>query len=282
MGIQVAVEYRDPKYLPEQTPEYKLSVLIGVDSLCFEVFESRTHRSLLLQEYLFNATDADQAVREIFENSSPLHSSNYLSVKIGFSSGACSLIPRKFFETQNLSAYWQGVSALPEGYQAIADSITALDANLLWTIPTAIQGYFLEYHPGCRYFHSASAWLTSAYQIAKTTAQPVIFAHLAADQVFLATFDASSLVFFNRFTWKSTKDFLYFTLLSLHQSGFAAERTRLVMSGKLTPDSEIIRLLQRYFPELEMAQSPMAVAYPDNLPKAQYHWYFDLAGFRWF
>lgn len=282
MGIQVAVEYRDPNYLPEQSPECKLSVLIGVDSLCFEVFESRSHRSLLLQEFHYNPADQKQAVREIFENSPPLLSPDYLAIRYGYCFGPCSLIPKRFFEAQNTSAYWQGIADIPKDYQAFSDPIPALDANLLWTMPGSLLESIQEHHPGSRYFHSASAWLTSVHQIAKTTAQPVIFAHLAANQVFLAAFDTSSLVFFNRFTWQITKDFLYYTLLCLSQTGFPSEGTRLFLSGKLTPDSEIVLLLQRYFPDLEMAQSPMAVSFPESLPKTQYHWYFDLAGFRWF
>lgn len=282
MGVQVIADYQDPNYLPEQTPEYKLSVLIGVDSLCFEVVESRSNRSLILRDYPFSNINFESELFEVFENDQILLNSNYQAVRIGLCLDKCTLVPLRFFNPLNISEYWDTVSGYKADQQIRSDSIPTLDATLLYTVPLALLDRLTKIQPRSRVFYSASAWLTTIQQISNTTPKPSVFVHLHANQGFVGILDSGSLLFFNRFIWQTAKDFLYFTLLALDQSGLQLDTTRLILSGKVTPDSEICQLLQRYFPDNEMASAPLAVNFPADFPKAHSHWYFDLTSFRWF
>lgn len=93
----------------------------------------------------------------------------------------------------------------------------------------------------------------------------------------VAAFENRALRFFNTFSFQTAQDFLYFVLLALHQAQVPLEQTPLLVSGKMTADSEISTLLQRYFTDMQMLAPAAAGPYPAGIPDDRRHWYFDLA-----
>jgi hypothetical protein len=282
LGVQVTAEFRDPNFNPEQTPEYKLSVLIGVDSLCFEVLESRTNKSLLIREYAVSRAHHEAEVLEILDNTQILQNTGYHAVRFGIGTDRCALVPHRFFNPGNLAEYWETIAGKTSEKHICADKILPFDAHLIYPLPQSLLARLIQIQPHCRVFHSVSSWLTSVQQLSKTMSKSAIFAHINGNQGFVAALDSGSLLFFNRFLWQTSKDFIYHTLLALNQSRFQLDSTFLIFSGKVTPDAEVTQLSQRYFPSLEMASSPLAFSFPNDFPQAQQHWYFELTSFRWF
>ncbi len=269
MGIKIISEYKDPHFKQGSPAEHKLSVLLRPDGLCFHVTDAAHSTSFAWKEL------AGDAANELLAAAGrePLLSGTAYSSAILATCGPAALAPARLFDPSHAADYWLSLSDLPAGYSVQADAIPVLDAYVVYPL----DGQSVQALPGARNIHLATAWLSGIYRHALRETGPAIYAHTSGKQLMLAAFDGRALRFFNTFTFQTAQDFLYFVLLALDQAQFALEQTLLFVSGKMTSDSEIHLLLQRYFVDMQFLTPAAAAPYPAGLPDDRRHWYFDLA-----
>ncbi len=282
MGIKVNASYQDPQFSPGQAPECKLSVLIGVDSFCFEVSGS-DGKSLVWKDYDIAPASYDAAIRELFDAHETLQYTHYAGVNIGLMHGPSALAPARFFDPGRAADYWQTLSPLPGNETALCDAVPAFNAYMTWPLAQSTRDLLYARQPHARIFHGASAWLEGIYRQALAAgAGGAVFVHTFGNALLVAALEGSSLRFFNRFSRQTARDFLYFVLLGLQQAQLSAEHPPLYISGKMTADSEIYLLLQRYFPVIHFLAPQPAGHSPGGQPHDRHHWHFDLVCVRLF
>lgn len=269
MGIKIISEYKDPRFQQGSPTEHKLSVLWRADGLCFHVTDAARTTSFAWKDY--NGDSADNLLTTVAQE--PLFSATvYSSSCMAFGGGPAVLAPTRLFDPARAGEYWQSLSPLPAGHIVQADPIPMLDAYVVY--PLSVQ--MAQSLPGNHKIHVATAWLSGVYHHALRETGPVIYAHTSGKSLMLAAFDGRSLRFFNIFSFQTAQDFLYFVLLALDQAQFPLEQTLLFVSGKMTSDSEIYLLLQRYFVDMQFLAPAAAGPYPAGLSDDRRHWYFDL------
>lgn len=270
MGIKIISEYKDPHFSQgSSATEHKLSVLWRADGLCFHITDAAQTSSLAWKDWGGDALDdlLWSAGQEPL-----LSASSYSSACIATANGPAALAPARLFDTARAAEYWQSLSPLPAGHTVRAELLPALDAYVVYPISDRIA----QALPGTRIAHLAAAWLNGIYHHALRESGSAIYAHTSGKSLMIAAFDGRTLRFFNTFQFQTAQDFLYFVLLALDQSQFPLEQTQLFVSGKMTADSEIHLLLQRYFVDMQFLAPAAAGPYPAGLPNDRLHWYFDL------
>jgi hypothetical protein len=282
LGGKIISEYRDPTFSPAQATEHKLSVLIGVGSLCYEVSDA-SGRSLVWKDCELPAGDSrDEAIRILIQNELPLREQRYNAVSVGFFCEPAVLIPARLFDASRVSSYWETVSAAPAGHKVVSDVLPALHARFVYPLSGPLETVILAQWAGARLFHAGTAWLEGVFRNMAAESPKSVYVHVFGSRLLVAVLDGDALRFINFFEYQTARDFLYYTLLALDQAQCSLEDTPLYLSGKMTAEAEIFLLLQRYFINFHFLSPASAGAFPAGLPEDRRHWYFDLLCTRLF
>jgi hypothetical protein len=104
-----------------------------------------------------------------------------------------------------------------------------------------------------------------------------VFVNLRNHIAQIAVFDRRNLQFYNSFAFTKASDFLYFTLLAFDQLKLNPLDVPLTISGELMEDSEIYRLLYRYFRDIRFAPTPAGLYhFPGSIQSLPSHLNYDL------
>ncbi|MBX2929835.1 MAG: DUF3822 family protein [Saprospiraceae bacterium] len=282
MGGKIISEYRDPTFSPAQATEHKLSVLIGVGSLCYEVSDA-LGRSLVWKDCELPAGDSrNEAIRILIQNELPLREQRYNAVSIAFFCEPAALVPARLFDASRVSSYWDTVSDPATGCKIASDVLPALQARFVYPLSEQLENILLAQWADARLFHAGTAWLEGVCRNMIAAHPRAMYVHVSGGRLLVAAFDNGALRFINFFDYQHARDFLYYSLLALDQAQFSLEDTHLFLSGKMTVEAEIFQLLQRYFINLHFLSPASAGAFPAELPEDRRHWYFDLVCTRLF
>lgn len=129
--------------------------------------------------------------------------------------------------------------------------------------------------------HIWSIWrglLFAAHQLGQLDPEPSLFMHVTPGQIYLVAFEGDQLQFFNTFPVRDIHDHLYFLLHGLEQWGKSPVHTPVHISGHLTEDSPLYKLLEGYVGELSIIQKDI---YANSSSADSYFspQFFDLCSF---
>lgn len=253
-----------------------------MDSVCFEVYSPVTG-SLLWKDYnLPEGVAMQAAVKQVLDAEPALAQPGYSAVTWAFMQQACTLAPARFFDSARAQEYWLAQSEMPADHTVLHDTLPALQAYLIWPFPASLASLLLAVQPLAQLQHGATGWLEAIYRQARMGhSDKAVFAHCFGRHLMVAVMDGTALRFFNTFAWHSARDFLYFVLLGCHTAQVSNEDAPLYLCGRLTLDSEVFKLLQRYFEVIHLwtAQQPGTQGLP-GISEDRRHWYANLISLR--
>jgi hypothetical protein len=187
------------------------------------------------------------------------------------------LVPQKLYKKEENWTYLSSLTQLSrEEVEVKADYIPALDAFHLFAVEKPLHSSLNELIKPPRLHHVSSGLLEGWARLAKEKDGPQIYLHVF-DRFFLAAyFERSELIFANHFTFRTSKDFLYFTMLIFDQFRLAQEKVPVYMAGLILPDSEIYNLVHRYVKELHFLPAPTFLNFSPQFEVIPEHQYYDL------
>ncbi len=120
--------------------------------------------------------------------------------------------------------------------------------------------------------------LFAAHQLAQLDQNPGVYLHVTPGQIYMVAFEGDKLQFFNTFPVRDIHDHLYFLLHGLEQWGKSPVHTRVQISGHLTVDSPLYKLLEGFIGNISLIREDIFNESGDSQPilNAQF---FDLRSF---
>jgi hypothetical protein len=198
----------------------------------------------------------------------------FQAVRVGFSNKEVTLVPRRLFREDALSAYFQLL--LPaHDYTYAFEELPALDCYLVYAIEKSMLQLVQQYFPAGKMTHLATTLLRNWQKEASETDHTVMV-NLRNECLQIAVFERRNLLFFNTFNFATAHDVLYHVLLVYDQFRLNPLETPLCLSGSLLEDSEIYRTLFRYIRHLQFMKLPKGYQLPYKSAALPPHCYFDL------
>ncbi len=270
-------DFTDTLLTPAAARDGVLNLVVGSDGMSICVTNA-FGRPLALQTLQFPhagrsfaQTEAD--VRRIFGQEALL-AHTYSRVRCAFSNLNATLVPRRMFQPDDLSAYFKVLLHAGEyayGYTPLPD----LDCTVVYALEPAVHRLLSQYFPDAQLTHLAAA-LLPAYRGQSLRSGHEVFLHLRGSSMFVTVYDRHNLLFYNAFQFKQSSDVLYFTLLAFEQFRLDPLEIPLTITGLLLEDSEIYRLLQRYFKTMRFGSLPSSFQLPVSAGRLPAHYFFDL------
>jgi hypothetical protein len=278
---KVELEYFEDKFLKKNSLQYELSILIGVDSLCYAV-ATPSAELLGLRKYAYlqppaSFRDLAGPVSQILQVD-PLLRKPFGKVRIGLLHPYISLVPQRLYNREEQRAYLEKLLELQTQDRFRTDVLPFTDAMGIYPVDAALAEELDRAYPQAALCHAASALAIDLAPRFLTEGPKRLFFNLRDGSVQVFAFEADKLLLLNAFPFTGPTDVAYFLLLVCKQLSWDPEQVPLYAMGMLVEDSAIFRNLQRFFPILRFAerQDAEVVLGPRLQQGIRKYWFADL------
>lgn len=283
---KIDLEIFEDKFLKKYTAQYELSILLGVDSLCYAVSDSAANL-LGLRKYSYSIAPAGfrelpEAAKEIFLEDQLLRKP-FSAIRIAVFHPFVALVPKRLYNDAEKKAYLEKLIRLEKDDRLFSEELPFLQAMAIYPLTAPLIQELGVLAPKAGIRHMAACLARSFAPLYAAEEPRRVFFNLRDGMAQVFAFEGEEMVLLNTYTFLDSNDLAYFLLLVCQQLGWPAETTPLFCSGLLVEDSAIFRNLQRFFPRLTFTAatgSPLAPG-PRFGRETRQHWFVDLLSIHW-
>ena len=245
----IVLELIENTFSKKTTLTYELSILIGMDSLCYLINDRERHIQVLKRYHFKSVNNPHGSWAKALEHllhTEPLLQLPYSRTNLGILHNRLALVPNRLFNELHKRSYLEALFQLERSEWIYADRLRAEPVQVVYALDKQVTEVLRQYFPGAPVFHGISGMIQSFKKIAETFRGFRLFLNIRNGYFQAFLFDKGHLVFYNTFKFESSRDFIYFVLLILDQHQLNSDTVQVFYSGNLLEDSEIYNLLKRY------------------------------------
>lgn len=278
---KIDLEVFEDKFLKKYSIYYELSILVGVDSLCYSIAD-KYQQFLGLRKYSYpvppaSFRDLAEPVAAIIQEDGLLRRP-YAKVRLAFFHPYAALVPNRLYNETEKQAYLEKLVKLEPADRLFSDELPFADAMAIYPLHTGVVEALKTQFPEASIAHSASALARALSSLHMDESPRRIFFNLRDGMVQVFAFEKDDLLLLNTFTFLESADLVYFLMLVYQQLSWNPGDAPLFGAGLLVEDSAIYRNLLRYFPNLRFVQVPAQIFQFGSRFEMDFrkHWFMDL------
>ncbi len=255
-----------------------LRLIVGMESLSWAVSDEQGN-VLGLQSWQFtNENSQFQAVypdiRMILSQEQPL-SWHYAHRHVAIYNKQVTFVPRRLFRVEDRAKYFKVLLAQDTTCDQHDTWLEPFDCHMVFNTEKGLLDIMNSQFSSFQPKHLADPLLLRFLRWAAAD-QYAVFVNLRNQQMQVAVFDRRNLAFYNSFDCTKASDVLYYTLLAFDQFKQDPILTPLHLSGNILEDSEVYKMLYRYFRNIRFLDLPTGHALPQEAADLPAHFWFDL------
>ncbi|HLP94982.1 MAG TPA: DUF3822 family protein [Saprospiraceae bacterium] len=270
--------FQRPDFSPDYTSSADLRLVVSDSAVSLLVSKGQQVQvvkcwQMPVSEHQFNPNEAE--LRGIL-GSERLLSRHFLYKACSVNPSFTTLVPRRLFDERSLPQYFKLLIKPGGKYTYQSAHIPSIDAYLVWALELT------QHHLISQYFESSQISHLGATFIEKLAKESPadgygIFANIHGQRMQCLVFDRTQLVFYNSFEFHKPADLLYYLLLVYKQFELNPANIPPRISGGILEDSEVYRMLMRYFPEIVFLKPDRSFHFPDDAKNLPAHFWFDIS-----
>ncbi len=279
MGIE-KFEIVEDQFSINKTTQYKLSILLGMDSLVYIISQS-PHNILLLGNAPYLAyqkitgnVDFPEAWEAIL-SSNPILKQSYQRTTIEVSAPLFTLVPERLFNDRDKRALLEHLSHLGQERTIGTDLLPHMNIRNVYSMPEEVTTLLQNHFPESAFFELNTS-LIIALSSFLDEAEKRLFCYVTDRAIRLYYFEGPYIIFANSFDYYSPEDFLYYILLVYHHFNLSPENQRLSFFGAIDEESESHLLMAKYIRYVEFLSLPKFITLGKQLRAMPQHFYFDV------
>ena len=275
----------DSKFDKYFSIEYKLSMLIGMDSF-FYFIEDNESNALVLKQIPYeqgssedSKENREEALKQILMQEKMLQLP-YAAVAICYSGPKFTIVPEEVYTKHQLEDYLTQVTRLRKKEDVSVCKLPSLDAHIVYSLDKSILDITKSYFPGAQHMHIVYPLIMQAYTHAKSQKGHQVFVHAGTSIMGIFLFKQGDLLFANTFQYATDQDFLYHVLLIFDQFDLDTEVNPLMLTGRIQKKSSVYEKVAKYIRHIHILHSPSYYHYGPVFQDANFHFYHDLLSMR--
>ena len=248
----------EPAFSSRDTANYKLSILPGMDSLVYVVYNNQFELLLLDRLSVVGDADGKPDYRTALAGEKLLHHP-YAQVRVALPHPVHTLVPERLFagDEQDLVPYVRNLTVVPVGTELSTDRLPSINATMVYGFDFATSAQFLQTFANAQFYHLGTALFHATAQLQQDAKGHRTFLYVHDNWLHTLVYRNHELLFYNTFEHADGKDFVYYAMLAYHQFELDPEHVPCVVGGDLTAQSELYKLLYRYVRHLSFAPAPL-------------------------
>ena len=268
---------------PEKLDEYALYLSFEASGLHYAIVRVKDRRLLYVQDYQFpttsNTTDLLSSLTQVFEQDWYLKANFWQSVNIICHTEAFTLVPISVYQASRAQEYlsWVSSSTLPT--EPAHFTLHPIKAQLLSNIRQDYVEWFKKMYPTGRlsFFPQIFPFLKHVLAHSEKLKKAYVYAELADNKLFIGVWRNLKLELCNEYDCPTAQDVSYFILLVMDELRLEREECELKLLGKISPVSEVVRLLRTYIRHVSIGHGkPAWLEMGSEFDNQPYHYYADL------
>jgi hypothetical protein len=239
---------------------------MGMDSFCYAISDYQNRISFACR--MSGTQTWEPPFFESLPREHPYLFFPFLKTGIALAMPQQALVPDRLFIGQEAKHYLHHGNILRADAQTVVDELPEIRAKRVYAVPKPLLDWAHHFFPTAKIAHLHSA-LLPLFRMRTQGTGKFLYGHIWEEGMSVFLFEHQNLVLENRFECHASADFLYYLLLVCQQLKAPTRDISLFVSGAITEDSELFRLLQGYFlrvgflPLGEVGQfGPQAARYP--------------------
>jgi Protein of unknown function (DUF3822) len=264
-------------FSPKTTQTYELSLLVGADSIYYLVNDAQLN-VLALKSFHFDhrrEKSATAHLKAVFIEDEMLKLP-FRATKIVFTTPHFTLVPTKFYDDKSRLAYFENLTILNGKEHFDVDIIKNIESHNVYLVENELVDALKATFPQAHYYHYMTPLIQGYQKVATSREGRQMFANVRDGHVQVLFFDGKDLVFANSFPYRTSQDLVYFILNVYEQFKLNPEMTPLSISGSLTEDSDIFKVIYRYIRYISFVNTPPYFRFGQQFTGIPQHFYFDL------
>ena len=277
----IIAEIIESSLLNEKSSYYELSILIGVDSLVFVVFDEQK-RLLALKHWQFEKFSPFRIEHyEIAFRNEPILGLEFKTVNIGIQNRRYTLIPSKFYNENRRESYLKNLVDFDKKDLVFMDRIPDEQICNVFAFPKNVFDFLKMKYPNCSIYHGTTPMLHGFSHLVKNLPGENMLVNFRPEEIDITLFKNGKLRFLNSYPISNERDNMYFILLIFEQFGLKQSSQEVFITGQIIPKSDIFRQLKRYIPKLKLLETFHDLRTGDKFKAGKNnHRYFDILSFN--
>jgi hypothetical protein len=256
----------DPVFDINRTEEYILSIQVSLDGFSFSVIHLHDKRLLASGQFPITVSSENFLGRRFTEwyNEVEMLQKKYSEIQLYYYSEKFTLVPSSFYEFNKQNKIIEKAFGKLNG-NSVRDNFFPEDkANLIFTIPDSLKEAFDKKFPGYIILHPLlllSKKLHQNFLIGKN--ERLLALSFQNNSFSLLLYYKNKLQVSNTFCYKHPNDVIFYLLSVLKSRKINHSKTTLLLSGKISPNSELASVLSIYFAQTEFLK--ISAQYNENI-----------------
>ena len=155
------------------------------------------------------------------------------------------LVPSALFEEANLTDYIKYNAKIFKSDFITYDTISNQDIMLVYVPFVNINNYIFDRFGSFEYKHSSTVLIEKVLRL-KNTNDRTLYVNVESSIIDIIIVKSNSLIFYNRFEYKTKEDFIYFILFTIEQLDLNPEKLRCEFFGSINSNDELYLIAYKY------------------------------------
>ena len=156
------------------------------------------------------------------------------------------LVPSALFEEANLTDYIKYNAKIFKSDFVTYDSISNQDIMLVYVPFVNINNFIFDRFGSFEYKHSSTVLIEKVLHLKKNTKDTTLYVNVESSIISIIIVKSNSLIFYNRFEYKTKEDFIYFILFTIEQLDLNPEKLKCEFFGSINSNDELYLIAYKY------------------------------------
>ena len=226
-----------------------LSIQIGLNGLSFLVLDlfSKNIEDYSYQTFKDKITPKvllDKIIKQ-FELNKNLNQ-DFTKIQLIHDNELQTLVPSALFEEANLTDYIKYNAKIFKSDFVTYDSISNQDIMLVYVPFVNINNFIFDRFGSFEYKHSSTILIEKILHLKKNTKDTTLYVNVESSIIDIIIVKSNSLLFYNRFQYKTKEDFIYFILFTIEQLDLNPEKLKCEFFGSINSTDELYLIAFKY------------------------------------
>lgn len=269
----------DDAWKKEFSPNYKLSLLIGIGYLQYCILDSAKKKYLSIGVFSFpdvnSSSELNGTLKEIFSENE-IFQQTYQSVHAAVSHNISTLVPKDFFEEDKTADYLNFNHQPNSSDRIFADDIATIQTKNIYSYNGELLILLNEYFANVIVHHSSSSLIEVLLKENSFCNEARMFANISDKKMELVVVQKGKLIFYNSFQFQTPEDFIYFVLFVCEQLKLNPDTLNFYFIGEIERKSALYDIAYKYIRNVNFGRRPNAYNYSYKFAFFPSHFYFNI------
>jgi hypothetical protein len=276
------VGVKDETFHPSNAGHYILHINVdGFSGFSFSVYDAPRNKFIVLEAYTprKKCTDNQEFVsflKAVLRQLPELTKNKFKEVHMSFSHAASTFVPSALYVEEDKEKYFLMNHTLHPDEKIMADYIGSLDAYTIYALDNSLSDYFKGLFSGIHFHHVSTILVQNILIENKNRQSASLFAHVKPDHFELLMLKDHKLIFYNRFSYKTAEDFIYYILFVCEQLQLNPENAEIQLLGEIEKKSAVYAILYKYIRNIKFGKRSEAYGYSYGFNDIPAHYYYSL------